>query len=194
MQLTQAAMLAYKAMHSYNLGLGPAAFLVGNLSQIKMVPHYGLCCFYEDGSFRAGSKILALVQGQQRSMVETAGDGKKIETAVTDPSDSNITATLRTYCKEVKLLDFKLDRNLAAVLITAVDEKTPPIFDIDFVKLLKKEDGVSMLQSWASWIMATQASGGLPDTPTKKRPSLGGNEVTPTLRKCRTLARTPTDG
>lgn len=42
-KMTESAMLAYKTMHSYNLGLGPAPFLVGYLSQIRLS-----CLFLQD--------------------------------------------------------------------------------------------------------------------------------------------------
>ena len=42
-KMIESAMLAYKTMHSYNLGLGPAPFLVGYLSQIRLS-----CLFLQD--------------------------------------------------------------------------------------------------------------------------------------------------
>ena len=42
-KMTESAMLAYKTMHAYNLGLGPAPFLVGYLSQIRLS-----CLFLQD--------------------------------------------------------------------------------------------------------------------------------------------------
>jgi hypothetical protein len=44
-------------------------------------------------------------------------------------------------------LDYKLDRNLPAVLITGVDAEKTPTFDVDFIKLLKKDDLKSLLTS-----------------------------------------------
>jgi hypothetical protein len=60
----------------------------------RMIPHYGLSCAYGN-TFRAGAKVLTIVQGQQRSTVSDAGDGKKVETAVVDPQDKTVSIS---YC------------------------------------------------------------------------------------------------
>lgn len=60
----------------------------------RMIPHYGLSCAYGK-TFRAGAKVLTIVQGQQRSTVSDAGDGKKVETAVVDPQDKTVSIS---YC------------------------------------------------------------------------------------------------
>lgn len=58
--------------------------------KLRTVPHYGLCCVYNGGSgvFRAGAKILALVQGTERSTVQDVGMGNVICTKVVDPADT----------------------------------------------------------------------------------------------------------
>jgi len=115
----------------------------------RMIPHYGLSCAYGK-TFRAGAKVLTIVQGQQRSTVSDAGDGKKVETAVVDPQDNTVSAKLRTYCSEVKLLDYKLDRNLAVVMVAGMttEAEGDTFFEVDYIRLLKKEDLAPVLAAW----------------------------------------------
>ena len=115
----------------------------------RMIPHYGLSCAYGN-TFRAGAKVLTIVQGQQRSTVSDAGDGKKVETAVVDPQDNTVSAKLRMYCSEVKLLDYKLDRNLAVVMVAGMttEAEGDTFFEVDYIRLLKKEDLAPVLAAW----------------------------------------------
>lgn len=115
--------------------------------KLRTVPHYGLCCVYNGGSgvFRAGAKILALVQGTERSTVQDVGMGKVICTKVVDPADTQFTTTVRTYASEMRLLDYKLDRNFGVVCVTAHGEHG---CEIDWVKVLPKEDRPLVMAAW----------------------------------------------
>ena len=53
------------------------------------------------------------------------------------PTEQRVHGYFEKYCAEVRLLDYKLDRNLPAVLITGVDAEKTPTFDVDFIKLPK---------------------------------------------------------
>ena len=111
-----------------------------------MIPHYGLCYKYPDGTLRAAAKILVLVLGLERSSVRDMGQGKVIETSVEDPGNKNVFSVIRTYSTEVRLLDFKIDRSLAAVMVTSKPDDR--ILEADQVCLLQKQDSTAIFAAW----------------------------------------------
>ncbi len=47
------------------------------VSELRTIPHYGLSCDYGNGKFRPALKVIVLVQGKDRSIVQDCAAGKK---------------------------------------------------------------------------------------------------------------------
>ena len=125
------------------------------VSELRTIPHYGLCCDYDNGKFRPALKVIVLVQGKDRSTVQDCAAGKKISTAVCDPFNATFAGIVNTYSTEAKLLDFKLDRNLAAAVVTSNTENQ---FEIDYLKILEKEDLPTISAAWECLVCLVDAN------------------------------------